>query len=197
MADEATKRHKDTLGAFGLGDEDLAAWRESGLPDEAFVEWLVDRVARRPTDSWARQVYGAEDVHDFARRALLDALALGPADQLLEVGCGGGLLLHDALVSGASVTGLDHSEEMVALARERAPGADVVLAKAERLPFADGAFSAIAMSVVFFFLEDPVGVLRECRRVLRRGGRVAVYTTGPEMRGTPAAPEPIASEGHF
>ena len=124
-------------------------------------------------------------------------LALGPADQLLEVGCGGGLLLHDALVTGASVTGLDNSEEMVALARERAPGADVVLAKAERLPFADGAFSAIAMSVVFFFLEDPVGVLRECRRVLRRGGRVAVYTTGPELRGTPAAPEPIASEGHF
>ena len=50
---------------FGLGDEDLAAWRESGLPDEAFVEWLVDRVARRPTGSWARQVLGAEDVHDF------------------------------------------------------------------------------------------------------------------------------------
>ena len=197
MGGEAAKRHKDTLGAFGLGDEDLAAWQESGLPDEAFVEWLVDRVARRPTGSWARQVYGAEDVHDFARRAILDALALGPADHLLEVGCGGGLLLRDALVTGASVTGLDHSEEMVVLARERAPGADVVLAKAERLPFADGAFSAIAMSVVFFFLEDPVGVLRECRRVLRRGGRVAVYTTGPELRGTPAAPEPIASEGHF
>ena len=197
MAGEATKRHKDTLDAFGLGDEDLGAWRESGLSDEAFVEWLVDRVARRPTGSWARQVYGAEDVHDFARRAILDALALGPADRLLEVGCGGGLLLRDALVTGASVTGLDHSEEMVALARERATGADVVLAPAERLPFADGAFSAIAMSVVFFFLEDPVGVLRECRRVLQGGGRVAVYTTGPELRGTPAAPEPIASVGHF
>jgi SAM-dependent methyltransferase len=194
---EATKRHKDTLGAFGLRDEDLAAWRESGLPDEAFVEWLVDRVARRPTGSWTRQVYGAEDVHDFARRAILDALALGPADHLLEVGCGGGLLLRDALVTGASVTGLYHREEMVVLARKRAPGADVVLAKADRLPFADGAFSAIAMSVVFFFLEDPVGVLHECRRVLRRGGPVAVYTTGPELRGTPAAPEPIASEGHF
>jgi hypothetical protein len=40
-------------------------------------------------------------------------------------------------------------------------------------------------------------VLRECRRVLRPGGRLAVYTTGPELRGTPAAPEPIASRGHF
>jgi hypothetical protein len=71
LGGEATKRDNDTPGAFGLGDEDLAAWRESGLPDEAFVEWLVDRVARRPTGSWARQVYGAEDVHDFARRAIL------------------------------------------------------------------------------------------------------------------------------
>jgi len=40
---------------------------------------------------------------------------------LLDVGCGGGLLLRDALGSGATVTGLDHSEEMVRLARERAP----------------------------------------------------------------------------
>jgi hypothetical protein len=53
------------------------------------------------------------------------------------------------------------------------------------------------MSVVFFFLDDPIGVLRECRRVLCAGGRLAVYTTGPELRGTPAAPEPIASRGHF
>jgi ubiquinone/menaquinone biosynthesis C-methylase UbiE len=86
---------------------------------------------------------------------------------------------------------------MVALARERAPAAEVVVGAAERLPFPDGAFTAIAMSVVFFFLDDPVRVLRECRRVLRAGGRLAVYTTGPELRGTPAAPEPIASHGHF
>jgi SAM-dependent methyltransferase len=182
---------------FGLVDEDVAAWRESGLPDDAFDEWLTDRVARRPSGSRARQVYGAEDVHDFARRAILDALALGPGDRLLELGCGGGLLLRDALAAGASATGIDHSEEMVELARQRAPGAEVVLAKAERLPFADDAFSAVAMSVVFFFFDDPVGVLRECRRVLRPGGRLAVYTTGPELRGTPAAPEPIASQGHF
>ena len=190
-------RFTERLQAFSLGEEDLAAWRESGLPDEAFEDWLTDRVARRPSGSRARRVYGAEDVHDFARRAILDALALGPADDLLEVGCGGGLLLRDALVSGASVTGTDHSEEMVALARERAPGAEVLLARAEQLPFAAGTFTTVAMSVVFFFLDDPVAVLIECRRVLRPDGRLAVFTTGPELRGTPAAPEPIASRGHF
>ncbi len=40
-------------------------------------------------------------------------------------------------------------------------------------------------------------MLRECRRVLRPEGRLAIYTTGPELRGTPAAPEPIASRGYF
>ena len=62
--------------------------------------WLLDRVARRPAGARARAVYGAEDVHDFARRAILEALALGPGDRLLEVGCGGGLLLRDAARHG-------------------------------------------------------------------------------------------------
>jgi ubiquinone/menaquinone biosynthesis C-methylase UbiE len=86
---------------------------------------------------------------------------------------------------------------MVCLARQRAPGAAVVLGRAEQLPFADGSFTAIAMSIVFFFLSDPIGVLCECRRVLAPGGRLAVYTTAPALRGTPAAPEPLASRGHF
>lgn len=186
------------LREFGLGDEDRAAWDESGLPADAFTDWLTDRVARRPTGSRAREVYGAEDVHDFARRAILDALDLGPEDRLLEIGCGGGLPLRDALAAGAvAATGLDHSEEMVRLARERAPGAEVVRGSAEELPFAERTFTAVAMSIVFMFLADPVAVLRECRRVLTPGGRAAIYTTAPELRGTPAAPEPLARRGHF
>lgn len=172
-------------------------WRESGLPDERFADWLTDRVARKPTGSRARATYAADDVHDWARRAILDALALAAEDRLLEIGCGGGLLLRDAGASGARVVGIDHSEEMVALASERAPGADVLLASADRLPFGGETFTAIAMSVVFFFFDDPVAVLRECLRVSAAGARLAVYTTGPELRGTPAAPEPLASRGHF
>ncbi|HET7136720.1 MAG TPA: methyltransferase domain-containing protein [Gaiellaceae bacterium] len=185
------------LEAFGLGDEDLAAWQASGRPDAELEDWLMDRVARRPEGSRARAVYGDENVHDFARRAVLEALALGPGDSLLEVGSGGGLLLRDALATGACVAGIDHSVDMVALATERAPGAEVRLGRAESLPFADESFTAIAMSIVFLFLADPVGVLRECLRVTKPGGRLAVFTTAPELRGTPAAPEPFASRGHF
>ena len=73
----------ETLRRFGLGDDDRAAWEESGL---AFEDWLTDRVARRPAGRRAREVYGADDVHDFARRAILEALRLGPDDRLLEIG---------------------------------------------------------------------------------------------------------------
>ena len=41
-------------------------------------------------------------------------------------------------------------------------------------------------------------VLREVRRVLdREQGRVAIYTTAPEAKGSPAAPYPLATRGHF
>lgn len=193
QADDYAQR----LAAFGLGQEDLRAWQDSGRPAAEFDDWLTDRVARRPAGTRARRVYGAEDVHDFARRAILDALALQPGDRFLEIGCGGGLLLRDALGTGVQTAGLDHSPDMAELAAERAPGAAVLLATAERLPFAAGAFTAAAMSVVFFFFPEPVRVLAECRRVLRPGGRLAVFTTGPELRGTPAAPEPLAARGHF
>jgi SAM-dependent methyltransferase len=197
MSTEPSRRLAESLRKFGLGDDDLTAWEQSKLPPEGFEDWLTDRVARRPAGRRAREVYGADEIHDFARRAILNALALEPGDRLLDIGCGGGLLLRDALDSGATVTGLDHSEEMVGLARERVSAAEVVLGRAEQLPFGDQSFTAIAMSIVFFFLPDPIKDLRECRRVLVPGGRLAIYTTSPALRGTPAAPEPLASHGHF
>jgi ubiquinone/menaquinone biosynthesis C-methylase UbiE len=192
-----TDSQRQMLSDFGLTDEDRADWESSGRPDSEFEDWLTDRVARRPSGDRARAVYGAEDVHDFARRDILEALALGPGDRLLDTGCGGGLLLRDAAATGATVTGLDHSPDMVELARERAPGATVLVGDANALPFEDGAFTAVSMSVVFFFLDDPVGALREARRVLAPCGRLAFYTTSAELRGTGAAHEPISSRGHW
>jgi SAM-dependent methyltransferase len=66
------------------------------------------------------------------------------------------------------------------------------------MPFADGEFTAVSCLVAFFFFPQPVAALREMRRVLDpERGRVAVTTTAPEAKGTPAAPYPLASRGHF
>ena len=64
---------------LGLSDEDVAAWHDSGLPEEAFTGWLTDRVARRPIGRRAREVYGAEDVHDSPGGDPGRARARGPA----------------------------------------------------------------------------------------------------------------------
>jgi SAM-dependent methyltransferase len=190
------KTSEDRLRALGLETADVDAWNAAGLPDHRLDDWITDRVARKPSGERAKSIYGAENVHDFARRAILGALSLRRGDRLLDVGCGGGLLLRDAMALNAGATGLDHSPEMVELARLRAPAATVVEGSADHLPFADGMFTAVSMSVVFFFLGDPIRALEESRRVLAPGGRIAIYTIAPELRGTPAAPEPIASRGH-
>ena len=71
-------------------------------------------------------------------------------------------------------------------------------ARPRQLPFADGEFTAVSCIVAFFFFQDPIGVLRELRRVLDpERGRLAIFTTPPEAKGTPAAPYPLATRGHF
>jgi ubiquinone/menaquinone biosynthesis C-methylase UbiE len=171
-------------------------------------EWWIDRVtdrkARRPHGRRARAVYGAPDVHSFAWEPVLGALRLGVDDILLDVGCGGGVFLRRALETGCRAAGVDHSRAMVRLGRRtnaEAVGSGllrVVHGKAEELPFADGEFTAVSSIVALLFFSEPVGVLRECRRVLdRERGRVAIFTTPPESKGTPAAPYPLATRGFF
>jgi ubiquinone/menaquinone biosynthesis C-methylase UbiE len=163
------------------------------------IDRMTNRVARRPSGRRARAVYGADDVHSFAWEPVLEALQLTPDDLLLDVGCGGGVFLRRALQTGCRAVGLDHSRDMVRLARQTTGGnARVVHGSAERLPFEDGEFTAISCLVAFFFFPDPVAVLLEFRRVLDpQRGRVAIFTTPPEMKGTPAAPYPLATRGHF
>ena len=166
-------------------------------------EWRIDRmtdkVARRPHGREARATYGADDVHSFAWEPVLAALKLTREDSLLDVGCGGGVFLRRALETGCAATGVDHSHAMVQLAREVTEGrAPIVEGEADHLPFPGESFTAVSCLVAFFFFTDPVAALREFRRVLEREcGRIAVYTTAPEMKGTPAAPYPLASRGHF
>src|ERR1700730_8705064 len=153
---------------------------------DRFREWridrLPDRIARRPHGRSARETYGADDVHSFTWEPVLDALALGPTDRLLDVGCGGGVFLrHAQAQTGCTVIGVDHSREMVRLARPLA-----VLATAEQLPFGDGEFTAVSSIVAFFFFPDAVRALREMRRGLTPDGRIAIFTTSPDAKGKKA-----------
>ncbi len=164
-----------------------------------FGDWITDRRARRPSGAQARAIYRDPLYHRPNFRAILETLALQPRDYLVEVGCGGGAFLADALRSGCRAAAIDHSGDMVRLAREvnreavAAGRLTIEQATAERLPFPDATFTCGVMTGVFGFLPDPVAALAELRRVLAVDGRLVVMGTDPVWRGTPAAPEPMAS----
>ena len=177
-------------------DQVIVPLAEATAPS-SLGQWLTDRRARRPTGPRARDSYCDPKEHRPGFKLTLAALELTLDDVLLEIGCGGGAFMREALRSGCRVVAIDHSEEMVRLTEETngeaiaAGRLEVRRASAERLPFEDGAFTAVAMTHVFFFLEHPETALRECRRVLAENGRLAVYTPGPSLRGTPGAPVPV------
>jgi len=168
-----------------------------------FGDWLTDRRARRPSGSQARAGYRDPLYHRPNFRAILRTLKLTSNDYLLEVGCGGGVLLEEALRSGCRAAGIDHSPEMVKLAQEVNSKAindhrlEIREAEADRLPYPDSAFTCATMTNVFGFVPDPAKVLGEIRRVLTKNGRLVIFTLSPEMRGSIAAPEPMASRLHF
>lgn len=190
----------DVSGWFG---SQVAAPLVAALTPLRVGDWVTDRVARRPSGRRARANYRDPLYHYPSFRMILDELELQPSDILLDVGCGGGAFLKKSLESGCRVTGIDHSPEMVRLAREEnqaaiaAGRAQIVLGRGDQLPFESGSFTCASMSGVLGFLRDPVACFAEIRRVLRPGGRFVTLGSDERLRGTPAAPEPIASRLRF
>ncbi|GCE29011.1 hypothetical protein KDA_44950 [Dictyobacter alpinus] len=196
---------------FISGPDELAGWFAStmaapllkALAPVTFGDWLTDRQARRPTGSQAREVYRDPLYHYPNFYALLAELALSSDDYLVEIGCGGGALLKEALKSGCRAAAIDHSVDMVRLAQEVNAEAiekgrlRIQQADAAQLPFAATTFTCAAMTGVLGFLPDALSALKEIQRVLVPGGRLVMLGSDPALRGTLAAPEPMASRLHF
>src|SRR5258705_8241369 len=90
----------------------------------------------------------------------------GDARAVLDVGCGTGRWTSEAVAAGRRAVGLDPSAAMLAVARERAPGAALVRGRAESLPFAAGEFGAVLCVYVVHHLDDPARFVAEAARVL-------------------------------
>ena len=106
---------------------------------------------------------------------MADLADVRPGQRVLDVGCGPGSLTAELVsrLGADAVTAVDPSEPFVAAARARNPGAEVLQASAERLPFPDGSFDAALAQLVVHFMSDPVAGLGEMARVTRPGGVVA------------------------
>ena len=94
------------------------------------------------------------------------------AGRLLEIGCGHGFLLEEALAQGyGSVQGVEPSRDAVAKAAAHVRP-HIVCDVFRRDLFPEASFDAVCMFQVFDHVPDPGGLLDECLRVLRGGGLV-------------------------
>ncbi|MCL6557896.1 MAG: class I SAM-dependent methyltransferase [Firmicutes bacterium] len=126
-------------------------------------------------DSW----YGTErgrTIWQLELRILLSFLEPQPGEQILDAGCGTGILALELASRGLRVTGVDLSEKMLALAREKIYGHKVGFLRADicALPFSDGYFDAVICFTVLEFVGEPESALQELWRVLKPGGRLVI-----------------------
>jgi phosphatidylethanolamine/phosphatidyl-N-methylethanolamine N-methyltransferase len=115
---------------------------------------------------------------DTARRLSIDRLRLGSGDRVLIVGAGTGLDL-DFLPSNVHVTAIDVTPAMLKHLERRAAGmgrsVTARIMDARQLAFSDSSFDAVVMHLILAVMPEPARGLREAVRVLKPGGRIAVF----------------------
>lgn len=108
-------------------------------------------------------------------RAIAEATGIGEGSRVLDVGCGPGLLSIVMSEHGASVTGIDYSEKMVAQARRNAESkglpAEFMKMDAQDMDFDDCSFDAVVSRDMLWSLPEPERAYAEMVRVLVPGGR--------------------------
>jgi len=144
--------------------------------DQQFVEEEV-----KPTGWLARSwAWAAPWAWGWLYAVFAGALDLQPEDEVLDVACGSGTFLRKHASHVVRVAGLDHSEDLIDIARQEnqervaAGTAEFVVGDATALPWADGQFSAVTSNCVDCFEKKAAQALEEMYRVLRPGGRAVV-----------------------
>jgi demethylmenaquinone methyltransferase/2-methoxy-6-polyprenyl-1,4-benzoquinol methylase len=114
------------------------------------------------------------------RAELVKHVIANDPQRVLDVATGtAGVAIAVARQSNAHVTGVDVSEDMLAIGRRRVAVAglegriDLQAGRAEELPFADGMFDAISFTYVLRYVSDPAATIAELARALRPRGVMA------------------------
>jgi SAM-dependent methyltransferase len=139
---------------------------------------------------WGTRARDWSEVQEGVVRPVYEAVfaqvGLAADGRYLDMGCGAGMALQLAADRGAQVAGIDAAPELLAIARERVPHADVRLGDLEELPFDDSAYDLVTAFNSVQYAGNPSMALREARRVLAETGTLAVVVWG-EPAGMEAA----------
>ncbi len=140
---------------------------KSYYPESYWFEGGAD-TADRLADSWRRLVL--RDHVRFVLRAIEEA---GGDGRILDVGCGGGLLLRELGLPEARLAGLDYSVDAASVAWG-ANGVPAVCGTLLRAPFAAETFKVVTMFHVLEHLYDPTAYVEAAREMLAPGGKLIV-----------------------
>jgi ubiquinone/menaquinone biosynthesis C-methylase UbiE len=136
---------------------------------------ILDQFTRQATPfSTANTITDAN-----ALRLIIEAAKPEPHHKLLDVACGGGIVVCAFAPHVKHATGIDMTPAMLDRARQHATDTGVANVNWDRgdvmsLPYADGAFDIVVTRFSMHHFPDPLGVLREMVRVCAPGGRVVV-----------------------
>src|SRR5215204_2450792 len=128
----------------------------------------------RPAD-WAL----SEDQQVPTYAEALRRVGLEPAQLVLDIGCGVGAFLRLVTDRDARAFGLDASDALLDVARQRLPDADLRAGEMEALPYEDDTFDLVTGFNSFFFANDIVAALREAGRVAKPGAPIVIQVWGP------------------
>jgi len=109
-------------------------------------------------------------------------LKAGDKGRLLDVGCGNGLFLDRMRQYGWDVMGVETDGCAVSVAREKF-GLEVFHGSLEEAMFPEGCFDAITVNHVIEHISDPIRLLKECCRLLRPYGKLAIITPNMDSLG--------------
>lgn len=163
-----------SAGGGGSAASRPAPAADRGTLPEPEVRAMFDRIAR--VYDLINSVMTAGLHHQWRRRAA-DLAHVGPGDRVLDVATGTGDLaieLASRVTPGGQVIGSDFSEEMLALARRKAPGLRFEWGNALELPYEDGAFAASTVGFGARNFSDLDRGIAEMARVVKPGGRVVI-----------------------
>lgn len=104
-----------------------------------------------------------------------------PQGKVLDIGCGDGYGTHVLSTSAYESTGIDISEKMITLARDKRLDPSIVFKQADiyAIPFSEKEFDGILAINVFEWVEHPADALEEVSRVLHSGGFICLGILGP------------------
>jgi SAM-dependent methyltransferase len=144
----------------------------------------IDQIKSSMRSAWMAGDFGvvaktiSADAETFIAR-----LDLPPGARVLDIACGTGNTALPLARRGCIVTGVDIATNLLEQARARASAENLAITfdegDAEALPYADASFDAVTTMFGAMFAPRPELVARECARVLRPGGLLAMGNWNP------------------